>query len=281
MSANLAQRNPMTGRPPRALDLERVRDLMARMSVIEAARALGVHRNTLYYHLQHSARIAARKAAVESKRTALLKAKRRRDAASASRRERLQSGRAYRDNHGGLLLLVCLIHADKLARACSRCEIEKPLSEFYFKREVGDFRTICIDCCRARQLSIWHERGKFNRVRRSRASTRLSEFYPYRVSAEADGAELVEAINRAVPRSLPEDLRADVCQQLALAVLAGDVDLEGIGEHVRLYTKRQRAFMPNRYLHRLDDTLTADSNQTLLDTLTTEDTLGRWLGGAR
>jgi transposase-like protein len=36
--------------------------------------------------------------------------------------------------------------------------------------------------------------------------------------------ELLRMINEAVPRSIPEDRRADICQELAIAILIGDAD---------------------------------------------------------
>lgn len=63
-------------------------------------------------------------------------------------------------------------------------------------------------------------------------------FYPYAVHDHErpdDGRALVLLVNKAVPESLPPDIRADVCQEIIVSVLAGDVKRENVPDHVAKY----------------------------------------------
>jgi hypothetical protein len=73
--------------------------------------------------------------------------------------------------------------------------------------------------------------------------------YPYLTDTTVgDGAELLTIINALVPR-LAESVRADVCQELALSVLIGEVKLEELSLHVRDYAKRQFMLSNKRLLY--------------------------------
>lgn len=57
--------------------------------------------------------------------------------------------------------------------------------------------------------------------------------YPYGATHE-----LVQMVNEAVPRSLPEDIRGDVCQEMILAMLDGEVNvLDRAQEFIRAHRK--------------------------------------------
>jgi hypothetical protein len=60
--------------------------------------------------------------------------------------------------------------------------------------------------------------------------------YPYVVHdhTKPEGHDLVDLVNKAVPRGLPENIRADVCQDLIVALLAGDLTKEQIGDRDRI-----------------------------------------------
>lgn len=72
----------------------------------------------------------------------------------------------------------------------------------------------------------------------------LTTYYPYVVSNDADGTELVGYVNSLVPKYLPEALRADVCQEMILAVLSGEVEASNLSGYVRQYIKEQGQFLP-------------------------------------
>lgn len=54
--------------------------------------------------------------------------------------------------------------------------------------------------------------------------------YPYqeKIVTGRDDFDLVMAINKAVPIGLPEEMRADVCQETALSILCGDFTRENL-----------------------------------------------------
>lgn len=74
----------------------------------------------------------------------------------------------------------------------------------------------------------------------------LPLLYPYGVRVEVGGAELVLLINGLVPRGLPESIRADVCQELALLVLSGEVAVGRLVEHVSACVRAQYRFLPSK-----------------------------------
>lgn len=87
--------------------------------------------------------------------------------------------------------------------------------------------------------------------------------------------DMLRAINAAVPKHLSPDLRADICQDLCVAVLCGDISLDNIKEGVKATIKEVRRMFPDKYGPlSLDAPMPGTENFTLLDTLSTED--GAW-----
>ena len=85
---------------------------------------------------------------------------------------------------------------------------------------------------------------------RSGNSTRVEpipELWPYGCDDR-----LCLRINEIVPRGIPEDVRADVCQELVLAVLAGDVELENASKSLPQAT---RVAFGQAFMWRLDWTM--------------------------
>lgn len=52
-----------------------------------------------------------------------------------------------------------------------------------------------------------------------------SRNYPYIIATNNSDAELVLAVNKLVPRVYPSDIRADICQEMMLALLEGSVTI--------------------------------------------------------
>lgn len=75
----------------------------------------------------------------------------------------------------------------------------------------------------------------------------LSQVYPYMMNQEADGAALLFRINNLVPRGLSEMVRGDICQEIALAVLSGEITESEIVNCISRYTKSQFQFLPRRF----------------------------------
>jgi hypothetical protein len=66
-------------------------------------------------------------------------------------------------------------------------------------------------------------------------------FYPfavYNTQKPDDGKDLVLAVNKVVPRGLPEDLRADICQDMVMAVLEGKIKKENLKDHMLAYMRK-------------------------------------------
>jgi hypothetical protein len=71
-----------------------------------------------------------------------------------------------------------------------------------------------------------YAKWKTKRPWRIRERTEVAEFYPYAVSAPTDEMALVLAVHKAVPKHLPDELRADVCQELLVDILSGNLLVE-------------------------------------------------------
>ena len=107
---------------------------------------------------------------------------------------------------------------------------------------------------------------------------RVELCYPFvpAISTPRPEHELLMAINDAVPREIPEDRRADICQELAIAVLIGDVDVSQLGTAWKAMMSKVYKLHPTTWGPlSLDAPLPGTENFTLLDTLSEEDSL--WL----
>lgn len=82
------------------------------------------------------------------------------------------------------------------------------------------------------QWRRWRENSQQRRV----FTNPLCEVYPY-APKEID-CDLLKIVNDAVPRSVPEVVRADVCQDLILNVLAGEIPIAELGDNLESAIKR-------------------------------------------
>src|ERR1051325_10287290 len=325
MSANLQKRSSLSGRVLLDIDLSLVRTLLPTTPVARIAKTLGVHRNTIYYHLKYSEEIRRAREDVIAKRqkekavphgaticNPLLPAVkplsirlpyRRKifglaqmlsvEAVMKSQRCSVKSAARELDlSYDGLIDAINrtpqfaeIIRRARIAqqveraraRLCGKCGTVKPISEFYKTSGRDGYRSFCVPCYRNRSIEMWHSTGKFHRVRRGRRVTPLSSCYPYRIDNGAAGADLITAINNLVPRSLPELLRADVCQALALAVLSGEIEADKISPHVQRFIKEQNKFLPRKHELSLDAPLYRDGDKfSLLDTISAEQYTDAW-----
>lgn len=100
-------------------------------------------------------------------------------------------------------------------------------------------------------------------------------FYPYLVhdpEREDEGKALVALANELVPRTLPEDIRADVCQELIMSILIGDITKENAREFVkshigRVFKSVAFKFEGGTVKHSFSTPLREDGTQTLADIL--------------
>lgn len=75
--------------------------------------------------------------------------------------------------------------------------------------------------------------------------TPLKSRYPYFTN------ELLEKINKIVP-PFEDSLRTDICQELALLVISGELAENEIKLALPLVVKSQRKFMPSKFMVQLD-----------------------------
>lgn len=263
------------GRPPIEIDMVRAMALLADYSGRKVARMMGIHHNTLYYHINHIEQIPLWDRIEQDRAFAKHQGFVRRVARCASRAY-LRQRAALREVPRVIKIHLPIVPSDGHLR-CNKCLSLKPLTGFYFKKEQETYRHTCIACCRKRSREVWHMKGRFNRVRIPRPRiTPLSEVYPYMLSGGADGAGLLASINNMVPRNLPDVLRADVCQALALAVISGEVEMENIAAHIKRFIKEQSGFMPNRWEVSLDSPVGEGHRYRLIDHISEEEYADCW-----
>lgn len=74
---------------------------------------------------------------------------------------------------------------------------------------------------------------------RGNVTPRTSDaMWPYNPSPKADGAELISAVNAAIPKRVPEQVRADISQEMILGILEGEISLEDVKKQVNAYLRR-------------------------------------------
>lgn len=257
-------RGPM----PKSINIESVLGMLKEKSVMQTARALGVHRNTLYNHLQNDVRFRQKVAGRQSRIESAQSEKDFRAAQRFVRRIARQASITYHKYER-----PSLIQSERIietVRTCRSCLTPKPITDFYYKKDWGTYRYKCKLCCRS-----WFKTFP-PKVLKGR-TTRTELVYPYLVSNEAEGADLINLINKLVPRNMPELVRADVCQSLALAVLSGEIDPANLAEHIKEYAKTQYAFLPSKFQVSLDAPLFLDGRKySLVDSISTDEYADRW-----
>lgn len=75
-------------------------------------------------------------------------------------------------------------------------------------------------------------------------------FYPYLIHKPKEGDDeraLLLAVHNAVPKHLPEETRADVCQDLLVSILAGEITQDQIVGNVKGYLAKIRKLHPWKY----------------------------------
>lgn len=75
-------------------------------------------------------------------------------------------------------------------------------------------------------------------------------FYPYLIHKPKESGgewDMLVAINSAVPRGLPDHIRADVCQDICVAILAGEMTIDDLKEEMRGYIRKVTKMHPLKY----------------------------------
>ncbi|MDB5611349.1 MAG: hypothetical protein JWP25_8249 [Bradyrhizobium sp.] len=100
-----------------------------------------------------------------------------------------------------------------------------------------------------------------------RPAPKIRTEYPYCGRDASDGYKLLMAVNSAVPKRASEDSRADICQDLILAVLEGAASMNNLSDGSASAIRKYNQLYPPRFgpvsLH---ESLTNDPNgPTLMD----------------
>lgn len=92
--------------------------------------------------------------------------------------------------------------------------------------------------------------------------------WPYVRSFDNDDYALLKRVNDAVPRYLSEHVRADVCQEIIIDVISGDLVVEQIPSRLKEYLRRAYEFIPSKFGPlSLDAPLFDSDGYSLKDTL--------------
>lgn len=75
----------------------------------------------------------------------------------------------------------------------------------------------------------------------------LPQVWPFISGGPKDEHAMLLAIDAAVPRGLPEMVRQDVCQDLAVAVLTGDIDISDLVNNAGEFVKKVWRQYPLKY----------------------------------
>ena len=96
-------------------------------------------------------------------------------------------------------------------------------------------------------------------------------FYPYlmhKPRAADPGTELVMAVHDAVPEYLPPHIREDVCQDLIVALLAGEISRADLEDEVSAYVNKVFKMHPTKYGPlSLDAIIPGTEDMRLIDTI--------------
>lgn len=93
--------------------------------------------------------------------------------------------------------------------------------------------------CAPWRTSLHPDKGTY--VRKERGIPKKEDlFYPY-IAHDAKKAttnDLVMVVNAAVPKGWPEHVRADVCQDIIVAILSGEISRDQVHDHVKKFINR-------------------------------------------
>lgn len=131
------------------------------------------------------------------------------------------------------------------------------------------YRYISEGCIAPRPFRMWIP-GSSTVVSRSGAAGLV--YWPYMTSDDPRYTGLIRAVNEAVPRTLPDGIRADVCQEIVVSVLTGEIPEVQIASTVRAHLKKHFKQFPTKAygVLSLDAPIYSDRDLRLVDTLDAE-----------
>lgn len=105
----------------------------------------------------------------------------------------------------------------------------------------------------------------------------MPEYYPYLSSNPIDDANLLITVHNAVPLTIPQSHRGDICQDLIVAVLESNIKLEDLDRHVPDFIKQCYRKYPTKYRAlSLDKAISSEDNRTLGELISEDNILNHW-----
>jgi hypothetical protein len=94
------------------------------------------------------------------------------------------------------------------------------------------------------------------------------ELYPYISGSPTSEHDMLMAVDAIVPKGLPNSVRCDVCQDMIVAVLSGEVTVENLRGDLKKYMGQFWKMFPDKYGHiSLDAVVRGTDDFKLIDTI--------------
>lgn len=77
----------------------------------------------------------------------------------------------------------------------------------------------------------------------------VAEFYPFITGKPTNDHDLILAVDSLVPKTIPSEVRADVCQDMIVAILTGETTLDNLRDSKAQFIKRVFRDTPSKYGH--------------------------------
>lgn len=121
-------------------------------------------------------------------------------------------------------------------------------------------------CDAAHKLPYWRMPEKSGPRMWRPPANEMHVCYPF--CGTSDSGSLVSRVHAMVPKGIPHEIRGDLCQDLLVAVLSGDLTIENVPDAVAKHLRQARKFLPasSRILS-LDAPLFGDTDRTMHDTV--------------
>lgn len=167
---------------------------------------------------------------------------------------------------------------------CCACNQLKPINEFpvgpvtdsgkYNREHLGsknkNISQYCFSCWEYKtQIVVESRELRKRELLQKREELKPYDIaYPFKASGVTATHHLLETVHHLVPDRLPREIRADVCQDLIVAVLVGDISIDNLKDQVPAYVKKVFKMFPIKYGHlSLDQVVSGTDGLTLMETL--------------
>lgn len=102
---------------------------------------------------------------------------------------------------------------------------------------------------RVSNKSAWsHRTWRRQSIRRPTVAP-VTEYYPFIVGTPTSDHDLILAVDALVPKGIPSDARADICQDMLVSILTGEITLANLQDTTPRFVKRIYQDMPSKYGH--------------------------------